>query len=130
MGEIRTVTENDLTRDLAERLRKLWDAYVRLDEEAHSAILAKEYRAVHPDGTVHVGKPSGKEFAAAPIEDYWLTELQAWPTGSEGAVATYTAEVQAVSGGARGRFRFEVGEVWLREGGQWKCRYYHATPRK
>lgn len=130
MGEIRSVTENDLTRALAERLRKLWDAYVRLDEEAHSAILAKEYRAVHPDGTVHVGKPSEKELAAAPIEDYWLTELQAWPTGEEGAVATYTAEVLAVSEGTRGRFRFEVGEVWLREGEQWKCRYYHATPRK
>jgi hypothetical protein len=23
-----------------------------------------------------------------------------------------------------------VGEVWIRQGGQWKCRYHQATPLK
>lgn len=130
MGEVHAVAENELTRTIAERLRGLWDAYVRADASAHSALLAKEYRAVHPDGTVHIGKPSAAEIAAEPIEDYWLTELQAWPAGEEAAIATYTAEVQVKSGASSLGFKFEVGEVWLKEGGEWKCRYYHATMRR
>jgi hypothetical protein len=71
--------ESPLVRELAERVQQIWDAYLALNEEAHSAILADDYRAVHPDGTMHVGKPSAKEIAAAPIEDYWLRDFQAWP---------------------------------------------------
>jgi hypothetical protein len=130
MGGVHTTTQNELTRTIAERLRELWDAYLRVDEAAHSAVLAKEYRAVHPDGTVHLGKPSATEIAAAPIEDYWLRELQVWPTGEEAAIATYTAEVEVRSGLSANRFKFQVGEVWWKEGGQWKCRYYHATLQK
>jgi hypothetical protein len=130
MGRIQSASAGELTEALAVRLRDLWDAYVRIDEAAHSAILMEEYRAVHPDGSVHLGKPSAKEIAAAPIEDYWLTELQAWPAGDEAAIAAYTAEVEVRSGLSAKRLKFEVGEVWLKAGGQWKCRYYHATIRK
>jgi uncharacterized protein DUF4440 len=130
MGEVHAVAKNELTRVMADRHREMWDAYMRVDEAAHSAVLAEEFRAVHPDGTVHIGKPSAKEIAAEPIEDYWLTEMQAWPAGEEAAIATYTAEVQVRVDESSVGFKFEVGEVWLREGGQWKCRYYHATMRK
>jgi hypothetical protein len=130
MGGVHATNQNELTRTIAERLRELWDAYLRVDEAAHSAVLAKEYRAVHPDGSVHLGKPSAKEIAGGPMEDYWLRELQVWPRGEEAAIATYTAEVEVRSGLSANRFKFEVGEVWLREGGQWKCRYYHATMRR
>ena len=130
MGRVHAAAQNELTRTIAERLRELWDAYLRVDEAAHSAVLTREYRAVHRDGSVHLGKPSEKEIAAAPIEDYWLRELQAWPAGDEAAIATYTAEVEVRNGLSASRFKFEVGEVWLKEGGQWKCRYYHATARE
>jgi hypothetical protein len=130
MGEVHVAGQNELTRTLAGRLRELWDAHLRLGEAAHSAILATEYRAVHPDGNVHIGKPSAEEIAAAPIEDYWLRELQTWLAGEEAAIATYTAEVEVRSGESPRRFKFEVGEVWSKVGGQWKCRYYHATMRK
>jgi hypothetical protein len=56
--------------------------------------------------------------------------LQAWPAGEEAAIATYTAEVQVKDDESSVGFKFEVGEVWLIEGGEWKCRYYHATMRK
>jgi|SRR5271166_1530481 len=130
MGEVQSATQNELTRVLAERHREMWDAYMRVDEPAHSALLAEEFRAVHPDGTVHIGKPSAAQIAAEPIEDYWLTELQAWPAGEEAAIVTYTAEVQVRVEETSAGFQFEVGEVWLKAGGQWKCRYYHATMRK
>lgn len=101
-----------------------------VDESAHSALLADDYRAVHPDGTVHMGKPTAKDVAAAPIEDYWLRDLEAWPVGDEGAIATYTAEIEVRSGLSAQRLRFAVGEVWMKQHGEWKCRYYHATMLK
>ena len=130
MPRIQRAKENDLTRELAERLRNIWDAYLLADEEAHSVMLADDFRAVHPDGTMHVGKPSAKEMAAAPIEDYWLRDMEAWPVGEEGAIVTYTAEVEVRSGLFAQRFQFAVGEVWMKHAGQWKCRYYHATMLK
>jgi hypothetical protein len=129
MGEIHAVTQNELTRALAERMRTQWDAYIRVDEAAHSEVLADDFRAVHPNGALHIGKPSAADIAAEPITDYWLTELQAWPVGDEAAIATYTATV-TVPGAAGQRFQFVVGEVWMKYGGQWKCRYYHATMLK
>ena len=55
MGEIRASAQNELTKMIAGRLWELWDAYVRIDETAHNALLTWEYRAVHPDGTVYPG---------------------------------------------------------------------------
>jgi uncharacterized protein DUF4440 len=130
MGEIYPARQNELTLALAKRMQEQWDAYIRVDEAAHSAVLAEDFRAVHPNGTLHIGKPSAAEIAAEPIEDYWLRELEAWPVGEEAAIATYTAEVEVHTAKTSGRFRFSVGEVWVREGGAWKCRYYHATMLK
>lgn len=130
MRRVHAIKNDALTRDLSERLQKLWHAYLVADQEVHSALLADDYRAVHPDGTVHVGKPSAKEIAAEPIEDYWLRDLEAWPVGDEGAIATYTAEIEVRNELSAQRFQFAVGEVWMKHGGEWKCRYYHATMLK
>lgn len=131
MGEIRAGARDALTETIAARHREMWDAYMRVDEPAHSACMTEDFRAVHPDGTVHVGRPSAKEIAATQIDDYWLTEMHAWPLGADAAMATYTAEVRVSSGDApAGLYQFEVGEVWLVKEGNWKCRYYQATPRK
>ena len=119
-----------MTQLLAERLRKVWDTYLVADEEVLSGLLASDYRAVHPDGTVHLGKPNAKEMAAAPIEDYWLRDVEAWSVGDEGAIVAYTAEVEVRNGLSAQRLPFAVGEVWMKYGGEWKCRYYHATTLK
>jgi len=130
MARIQAAKENDLTQLLAERLRKVWDAYLVADEEVLSGLLASDYRAVHPDGTVHLGKPNAKEMAAAPIEDYWLRNVEAWSVGDEGAIVAYTAELEVRNGLSAQRLPFAVGEVWMKYGGEWKCRYHHATMLK
>ena len=127
MGGVHLLADNDLTRIFAWRLEEIWDAYVRVDADTHNKYLTKDYRAIHPDGTLHLGPPSAAEIAVAPIEDYWLADLQAWPVGEEGAIVSYTAEVQVRAGAASSRLQFLVGEVWLRHGTDWRCRYYHAT---
>jgi Domain of unknown function (DUF4440) len=130
MGQVHLLSDNDLTRMLAWRLEDVWDAYVRRDEETHNKYLTEDYRAVHPDGSVHLGRPSAADMAAAPIEDYRLADLQAWPVSDDGAIASYTAEVQVRNALTSGCFQFIVGEVWIKNERAWLCRYYHATPLK
>jgi hypothetical protein len=50
MGDVHLLSQNDLTRTIAERLTEIWDAYVRVDEESHNTYFTEDYRAVHPDG--------------------------------------------------------------------------------
>jgi hypothetical protein len=46
LGGVHATKPDPLTSALADRLQKLWDAYVLADEEGHSAFLADNYRAV------------------------------------------------------------------------------------
>lgn len=130
MSEIHILSQNDLTRTLAARHGEMWDAYVRIDEDSHNQFMTEDFRAVHPDGSLHIGRPTAAEIAAEPIEDYWLADMQAWPVGEEAAIVTYTAEVEVRTPALSGRFQFAVGEVWVLRDNEWKCRYYHATMLK
>jgi len=127
MSDVHLLSQSELTKMIAWRLNEIWDAYARVDEDAHNKYLTEDYRAVHPDGSVHIGRPTAADMAAEPIEDYWLADLQAWPVGEDGALASYTAEVEVRNGAHSRRFQFAVGEVWLKCEDGWKCRYYHAT---
>jgi hypothetical protein len=33
-------------------------------------------------------------------------------------------------GGTEARYKLPVGEMWLKQGEEWKCRYYQATMLK
>jgi hypothetical protein len=50
--------------------------------------------------------------------------------GDEGAIVAYTAELEVRNGLSAQRLPFAVGEVWMKYGGEWKCRYHHATMLK
>jgi ketosteroid isomerase-like protein len=76
---------------------------------------------------LHPRKPTAQEVAAAPIDRYSLTQLQAVPIGHDGALATYIAVVVIGSGGSPVTVKFAVGEVWVKQAGEWKCRYDQAT---
>ena len=70
---------DDLTRTLAARIQLLWDAYQRCDAEAHSAILADDYRAIYPDGTLRPRKPVHPREVAGLCGALFKTREQASP---------------------------------------------------
>lgn len=55
-------------------------------------------------------------------------QVRAIPLGLDAALMTYTAEVDAPSGGKMTHVTYQVGEVWVRWAGEWKCRYCQGTP--
>lgn len=117
-----------LTEAIRPRLLAIWEHYKNQEAEAHNALLADDYQAVFPDGTLHNRKPTPQEIAQAPLTAYSLVEVKAVPLGPDAALVTYTAEVDGPSGGKIIHVTYQVGEVWVRRAGEWKCRYYHGTP--
>jgi len=104
-------------------MENLWAAYKRGDAVAHHAILSDDYRAVHPDGTLHPPRPTGQEIAAAPINQYSLTHLQAVPIATMQR-SSLIAEVAVSSGGSPVTVKFAVGEVWAKLGARVSSRGY------
>jgi len=123
MNEIVLKRKDALTEALAGKVRGIWDAYMAEEANLHASFMTEDYSAVHPDGSFHTRAPTAEEIAAARISGYRLTEMEAWPIGSDAALMRYLAEVEAGSG----KYRFVVGEVWVKRHGEWKCRYYQPT---
>jgi hypothetical protein len=129
-NEVSLAADDVLTQTLAGRIKTLWDARRSVDAVRLNSLLTDDYAAVHPDGTVHVEKPTEQEMASAEMDHYQLTQLRAAPVGPEGALVTYVAEVGIASHIAPATVRFAVGEVWIKKFRDWKCRYYQATVLK
>ncbi len=119
-----------LTDAISPRLFALWDAYKNKDAAAHHQFLTDDYTAVHPDGTLHSGKPTAQQIAAAPIAGYKLSHLRVAPIGADAALVTYIAEVEIPGGNPPARAQFAVSEVWVKQRGEWLCRYYQGTLTK
>ncbi len=119
-----------LTEVISPRLFALWDAYKNKDAAAHNAFLTDDYTAVHPDGTLHSGKPTAQEIAAAPIAGYKLSHLCVAPIEVDAAIVTYIAEVEIPGNTPPAHAQFAVGEVWVKHRGEWLCRYYQGTLTK
>ena len=125
------VAGTDLTKLLSDRVVAIWDAWRQQDVDAHSALLADDYAAVYPDGSVQAGRPTADGMAAAPIAGYDLSGLHAVALAPDVALVTYAAHVQVPRGSSTAHGRFVVSEVWVLDaGGGWKCRHYQGTLSK
>lgn len=116
-----------LTREIHAREMRIWNAYQHHDLAAHNALLSEQYRAVHPDGSIH-GKPTPQEFVQQPMSGFRFSDFRAEPLGDNFAHVSYVADVEGP--GPDGKLlhaRFVVGEIWVREVGEWKCRNYQPT---
>jgi ketosteroid isomerase-like protein len=122
-------TSADLTSAISPLIQQIWDAYRKGDATAHNALLTDDYTAVHPDGLLHSRKPTAQEIQAAPIGEYILSDIRVVSTGPETALANYLATVEVPGDNAK-LVKFFVGELWVKQAGRWKCRYYQPTPRK
>src|SRR5215469_6245181 len=124
----KTAKADALTEAIRPRLLAIWEHYKNQEAEAHNALLADNYQAVGPDGSLRSRKPMPEEIAKAPLTTFTLVEVKAVPLGPDAALMTYTAEVDGPSGGNMIHVTYQVGEVWVRRAGEWTCRYYHGTP--
>jgi hypothetical protein len=121
---VSAATQDPLTRTIAGRVRQSWAAWKRGDAAGFEAVTTDDYRNVLATGTLHFYRFTSQEFAAFPITQFTISQLQAVPIGSEGALVTYVGLITFQNGGPA---KFAFGEVWVKQGDVWKCQYSQAT---
>jgi hypothetical protein len=121
---VATATQDALTKTLAGRVRESWMAWKKGDAAAFAALTTDDYREVLATGTLHFYRFTSQEFAAFPISQFTISQVQAIPIGTGGALVTYVGLITFTNQGP-GKFAF--GEVWVRQGDEWKCQYSQAT---
>jgi hypothetical protein len=121
---VATATQDALTKTLAVRVRETWMAWKKGDAAAFAALTTDDYREVLATGTLHFYRFTSQEFAAFPISQFTISQLQAVPIGTGGALVTYVGLITFTNAGP-GKFAF--GEVWVKQGDEWRCQYSQAT---
>ncbi len=122
----RNPADDELARAIAARSQQMWQAYWDKDAAAHTAILTDDYTSIDPDGTMH-GPATAQQTAAAAIAAFTFSERKVWPLGDNAALSTYFADVELPAGTQPAHIRFAASEVWVRQQGEWKCKFYQGT---
>ncbi|MGO8932712.1 MAG: nuclear transport factor 2 family protein [Terracidiphilus sp.] len=121
---VAVAAQDALTKTIADRVRQSWGAWKKGDAAAFDALTTDDYREVAATGTLHFYRFTSQELAALPISQFTISQLQALPIGQDGALVTYVGLITFQNGGP---LKFAFGEVWVREGDEWKCKYSQAT---
>jgi ketosteroid isomerase-like protein len=119
--------DDELQSTISALIQRIWHAYQVGDATAHNALLADDYAAVFPDGSLHPRRPTEEEIRASPMERFSLRNVQVVPVTSDTAMAHYVAEVEGPLSGKQVRLKWQVGELWVKRGGEWKGRHYQPT---
>jgi hypothetical protein len=128
MEPMTDTTETELLPVLSSRIHRIWEAYKEGNIIAHNALLADDYSAVFLDGSVHGRKPTQEEIRQNPLTTFSLTKLLVARVTADTALVNYVADVDGPKDGKQIHLRWQVGEVWVKRNGEWKCRYYQPTP--
>ncbi len=126
-GDMDLGSDGNLARTIAARNQQMWQAYLEKNALAHNAILSDDYTSIHPDGSLHNGPPSAGAIAAAPIAAFRFSQFRVSPLTEIAALATYIADVDTPPGTQPAHVRFAAGTVWVKQRGEWKCRFYQGT---
>ena len=118
-------TQDALTKAIAARERQAWTAFKKNDAAAFAALTTEDYRSVLGNGALHFYRPTAQEMAAINVTQYIISQFHAAPIGNDGALVTFIGQFSFQNGSAYGKFAF--GEVWVKQGDEWKCQYSQAT---
>ena len=117
-----------LEATISDRMHRIWEAYRKGDLDAHNALLAEDYTAIFPDGSLHLRKPTLEEIRKSPMSSFALSDVHVVQVTPDTALASYIADVEGPIQGKTVHIRWRVGELWVKRQGDWKCRSYQPTP--
>jgi hypothetical protein len=111
---------------LEAKVRKVWQDFK--NKESLGAALDDGFRVVE-EGTNGFGDKKTDISTVDELEliSYTLTDFTVKPLGSRAALVTYVAHYESKSGGQTAKANSVFGEVWTREGNDWKALYVQET---
>jgi hypothetical protein len=113
---------------LEARERKLWEAFKNKDKATLSALLDGGFRQFE-EGLSAFGDKKAEVNAVDEFEllTYTLSDFTVKSIGPNAALVTYIAQYEGKSGGEISKGHSVFGEVWIRDGNEWKDLYMQET---
>ena len=113
---------------LEAKVRKVWEDFKNKNKDSLGAALADDLRVVE-EGTDGFGD---KKSDLATVDDleligYTLKDFTVKSLGPRAALVTYVAHYESKYKGQAAKAASVFGEVWTREGGDWKALYVQET---
>jgi ketosteroid isomerase-like protein len=118
----------EMTDAIQARLLIQWEAWKHKDKPSNDAVIADDFHAFGPDGSLRAGRPTVQQMIDEPITGYKLSQFRVVPVGADTALVTYLADVTLP--GDKPEFHMAVGEVWKKRNGQWLIHAFSGTPLK
>ncbi|MFZ3329554.1 MAG: nuclear transport factor 2 family protein [Candidatus Acidiferrales bacterium] len=118
----------EMTDAIQARLLVQWEAWKHKDKPSNDAVIAENFHAFGPDGSLRAGRPTVQQMIDEPITGYKLSQFRVVPVGADAALVTYIADVTLP--GDKPEFHMAVGEVWKKRNGQWLIYAFSGTPLK
>jgi hypothetical protein len=113
---------------LEARERKLWEAFKNKDKATLSDMLDGGFRQFE-EGLSAFGDKKTEVNAVDDFEliSYTLSDFTVKSIGPDAALVTYIAQYEGKSGGETSKAKSVFGEVWIRDGNEWKELYMQET---
>jgi len=121
-------THSKLKELLESKVTAEWEAFKKKDKKAYSDLLSDDFAAVEDDNQgMRTKSAASAEVDRSVVNNYHLFALTVIPLASNAALVTYELTLEFPPK-AQVRFkRVLVSEVWIRQNGPWKERYYQET---
>jgi hypothetical protein len=113
---------------LEARVRKLWEAFKNKDKASLSAMLDGGFRQFE-EGLSAFGDKKTEVNAVDEFEliSYTLSDFTVKSIAPNAVLVTYIAQYEGKSGGEVSKAKSVFGEVWIRDGNEWKDLYMQET---
>lgn len=113
---------------LEAKVRKVWADFKSKNKESLAATLANGFRELEEGG----GGFGDKKAELAMIDEFQLTtftlkDFSVKPIGKDAALVNYQAHYEGTADGKPTNSDTAYGEVWIRQGGDWKVLYIQET---
>lgn len=105
-----------------------WEAIKNKDKKAYGELLADEYQGVEADGRGERNKIQAiNELVETNVSNYTLWGLKVIPLGSETAFVIYEVTMEFPPRSQVRYSRVYIGELWVKQGPEWKELHYQET---
>lgn len=123
-----TTSASALSALLESKVKTEWDAFKNKDKKSYSDLLAEDFIAVEDDGQgTRTKSAATAEVDHSVVNQYSLFAFKVLPLGSNAALVTYELTMQFPPKAAVRLKRVLVSEIWVKQNGEWKERYYQET---
>ena len=110
------------------KIHQAWDAFKNKNKDQYAVLMADDFQEAEEDGKGFRNKDAElAEIGEYGLADYKLSDLKVKPLGSQAALVTYRAEYSGSAEGQSYNNKSVIGEVWVKQGKDWKILHVQET---